>query len=293
MHIQNLSNNRDIFLFTECYAMEKIHGTSAHVIYSPSSGLTFFSGRANHNNFVDLFNQEDLRQKFIAIFPQLTSDAKITVYGEAYGGKLQGMSHTYGTQLMFIVFDVQVENLWLSVPQAEDVAIKLGLEFVSYRKIPVTIEALTEERNKFSVQGERNGIPNKKREGIVIRPLVELTKNNGDRVISKYKNEEFSERKSKADTTLDPERQQILQEAEDIAEEWVTAERLKHVLDKLPQDIGMEQMQDIMKAMIEDITREGQGQIVDSKEARKSIGKKTVTLFKQFLQQRLENTGAK
>jgi hypothetical protein len=271
--------------------MEKIHGTSAHIIYSPSSGLTFFSGRASHNNFVALFNQEDLLQKFTTIFPQLTSDAKVTVYGEAYGGKEQGMSHTYGPNLKFIVFDVQVESNWLAVPQAEDVAKNLGLDFVSYSKIPVTIEALTEERNKFSVQGERNGIPNKKREGIVIRPLIELTKNNGDRIISKYKNEDFAERKSKADTTLDPDKQQVLLEAEAIAEEWVTAERMKHVLDKLPQDIGMEKMPDIMKAMIEDVCREGQGQIVDSKEARRAIGKKTVTLFKQFLQKRLKDTG--
>lgn len=42
LHIENLYKARDIMLFRECYAMEKIHGTSAHVGWNGS--LYFFSG---------------------------------------------------------------------------------------------------------------------------------------------------------------------------------------------------------------------------------------------------------
>lgn len=293
MHIDNLSKNQDIFLFRECYAMEKIDGTSAHIKYSPSQpNLTFFSGGASHDNFIKLF-PPDLYSKFRTIFPQLTIDSKVIIYGEAYGGKVQGMSETYGTNLRFITFEVNVGGCWLSVPQAEDIAKQLNLEFVPYVKIPVTIEALTEERNKFSVIGEKYGNPNKMREGIVIRPLIELAKNNGSRIISKYKNEAFSERKSKADTNISPEQKEMLDNAESIAEEWVTGERMRHVLDKLPPDIDITATPDVIKAMIEDVMREGSGEIVDSKEARKAIGKKAVVLFKEFLKKRMEENIAK
>ena len=42
MHIDNLYKNQDVLMFREAYALEKIHGTSAHVAYGPG-GLTFFS----------------------------------------------------------------------------------------------------------------------------------------------------------------------------------------------------------------------------------------------------------
>jgi hypothetical protein len=50
----------------------------------------------------------------------------------------------------------------------------------------------------------------------------------------------------------------------------------------------MESMGDIIKAMIEDVYREGKGEIIESKEASKAIGQKTVQLFKQKLQNRLK-----
>ena len=48
LHIDNLYKNQDILMFKECYAMEKIHGTSAHVSFKavPDQQATvgFFSG---------------------------------------------------------------------------------------------------------------------------------------------------------------------------------------------------------------------------------------------------------
>ena len=60
MHISNLYRERDILLFKECYAMEKIHGTSAHISFTPSlkpgtEQLNFFSGGEKHENFIKLF----------------------------------------------------------------------------------------------------------------------------------------------------------------------------------------------------------------------------------------------
>ncbi len=74
-----------------------------------------------------------------------------------------------------------------------------------------------------------------------------------------------------------------MKRAEEICDEWVTEMRLTHVLDKFPE-AGMEQMGDILRAMVEDVTREAGEEIEQSKEARKLIGKRTAEMFKKRLQ---------
>ena len=120
-HIENLYKNQDILLFKECYALEKIHGTSAHVGFRGGE-LSFFPGGIKLAAFEALFDREDLHKKMVAM-----GHDGVTVYGEAYGGSCQKMSHTYGTDLRFVAFDVQVGETWLRVPDAHDVSTNLGL----------------------------------------------------------------------------------------------------------------------------------------------------------------------
>jgi len=51
--IENLYKNQDVLLFKEVYALEKLHGTSAHILWKDGQ-LTFFSGGEKHTNFVAL-----------------------------------------------------------------------------------------------------------------------------------------------------------------------------------------------------------------------------------------------
>jgi hypothetical protein len=278
MHILNLYKQQTILLFKECYAMEKIHGTSSHLGWKfATKTLHFFAGGESHEKFCNLFNIGELKDKLAEIFP----DVDITIYGEAYGGKQQGQSWRYGKELKFIGFDVQVGDVWLNVPNAEDVCSKFGLDFVFYRKIRTTLRTLTRERDNDSVQAVRNGMGKHPREGIVLRPLEEMRANNGDRVICKYKPDEQMETKTPRE--VNAEQLKVLADAKAIAEEWVTNLRLEHILQKFPANTSMEAMGDIIKAMIEDVYREGSTEIVQSKEATKAIGTKTVTLFKQKL----------
>lgn len=270
-------------MFKECYAMEKIHGTSTHISYKhDEKKVHFSSGGESYEKFVALFDQEALLKAFQENF----SD-DVVVFGEGYGGKQQGMRETYGPTLKFIAFEVKVGDYWLNVPSAEDIVHKLGLEFVHYVRIPTTIEAIDTERDADSVQAVRNGMGSgHPREGVVLRPLIELRGNDGKRIVSKHKGEKFSETKTTRE--VNPEQLQVLTEATEIAEEWVTPMRLEHVLDKLPQDIGMEKIPDIIKAMVEDVYREGEGELVQSKAVEKAIGKKTVFLFKKKLEDALK-----
>ena len=300
LHIENLYKDQTIFLFKECYALEKIHGTSAHIswkdgrdnITGAQTGgvLHFSSGGSKHVTFVKLFDEAALRAGFRAM-----GHPDVMIYGESYGGSQQGQKWRYGSALRFIAFEVRIGEHWLAVPQAEDVCKKLGLEFVHYVKVPVTVDALNAERDAPSEQAKRNGVEgDQPREGVVLRPLIELRGNDGERILSKHKRDEERETASPRPVEVDPARLAILTKATEIADEWVTPTRLTHVLDKLETDgkkLGMEQMKDIIAAMAEDVLREGAGEIVDSKEARTAIGKKTATLMKRLLEARLAAMG--
>ncbi len=274
MDIDNLYKNRDILLFKECYASEKIHGTSAHVGWN-EKGVYFFSGGESYDSFVALFDKENLNKKF-----EEMGLKNCIIYGEAYGGKCQGMRETYGDKLRFVSFEVKIGDNWLSIPQAEQIVKDFGLDFVPYVKIQTTLEQLDYWRDAPSQQSVKNGIiEERKREGIVLRPLIELRKNNGERIIAKHKSEDFAETKTKRSLLDDIDKLKILTRAKEITEEWVTPMRLAHVLDKFP-NASIEQTGDIIKTMIEDIEKESIGEIVISKESRKEISKQTALMFK-------------
>ena len=285
-HIDNLYKDQDILLFRECYALEKIHGDSTSVSWDMMQGdrggeYKLDPGGVTLERFSSLFVEHVLRARLMAL-----GLPKVTVYGEAYGGSLHHMSDTYGKDLRFIAYDVfvgdDVDGVWLNVPNAEDVVTKLGYEFVPYEKIPATIEAIDAQRDANSVVAVRRGVgPGKKREGIVLRPLIELRKNNGERIIAKHKGDDFKETKTPREVS--PEQLKVLADADAIADEWVTEMRMGHVLSKLPEATGLTQTGMVIKAMTEDVLREAAAEIVDSKEARKAIGKRAAQLYRKRL----------
>jgi hypothetical protein len=280
LHIDNFYKDQRIQLFKQCYALEKLHGTSAHIHWDGEK-VTYFSGGEKLANFVLLFNDEALVAKF-----KESINNNITVYGEAYGGKQQGQSWRYGKQLKFCAFDVKIGDNWLNVPSAERFVQELGLEFVPYKLISTDIEDLDAARDAPSEQAKRNSIEgDKPMEGVVLRPLIEMRTSAEKRVITKHKRAEERETKTER-IPLSPEEQIVLDKANEIAEEYVTPIRLEHVLDKLKVDgreVEMEDMSKLIKNMTEDIIREADGEIVDSRDARVAIGKKTVSLFKKRL----------
>jgi hypothetical protein len=281
MDIENLYKAREILSFKECFAMEKIHGSSAHISWKEGN-INFFSGGEKHEKFITIFDKEKLNTRYAEIAP---NKEPITIYGEVYGGKCQGMSKTYVPDMMFVAFEVRINNSWLSVPAAEGVARSFGLDFVHYRTIPTTLEAIDAERDLPSAQSVKVGIiEERKREGVVLRPPFEVLLNNGKRVIAKHKREDFQE--TKTARPLDKNKLMVLTVAEDIATEWVTEMRLSHVLDLFP-DAGIEKTGEIIKAMIDDVVKESTGEILDSPEARKAISRKTAIMFKNRLKSTL------
>lgn len=273
-HIDNLYKNQRILQFRECWALEKIHGTSAHLRWADGK-VWLHSGGEKAERFAALFNEPSLVERFTEI-----GHPTVIVYGEAYGGSQQGQSWRYGTELKFVAFEVQIGDAWLDVPNAYDVALKLGLEFVHFERVSTDLAALDAQRDAESAQAIRNGCgKDKPREGVVLRPITEYRDHRGERVICKHKRDEERETKSPRQV-IDPAKFEVLQKAGAIADEWVTPTRLEHVLDKFGPDIGIERTRDVIAAMTEDVLREGAGELVDSREARAAIGRKTAELFK-------------
>ena len=276
-------------LWKECYALEKVHGTSANLAWS-NGVLSFYSGGETHEKFVELFDQDKLIETFKSL--ELPEDTVIRIHGEAYGGKQQGMSKTYGPKLHFIAFDVRIGDYWLSVPKGEEFCFKFGVEYVPYEKVPTTEEALNAERDRDSIVAVRRGMGSGHiREGVVLRPPVEITLNGGGRMMCKHKRDEFREHKSPRQ--IDPDKQKVLEEAEAVADEWCVPMRLNHVLGKMTVngvEPDMSKLGDIIKNMIDDIYVEAKGEIVESREVQKAIGTKTVALYKQHLRNNLKES---
>jgi hypothetical protein len=288
-HINNLykPEGQTILLFKECFALEKVHGTNAKIVFDPATTeLRFYSGGEKHERFLSLFNQEELKPKLIAM--GLPADRTITIYGECYGGKQQGMSLTYGPDLKFIVFDVLIGENWQDVINSEQISTNLGMEFVPYHKINTDLTSIDAERDRESEVAIRRGMGSgKKREGIVLRPLCEVKLNNGNRVICKHKQLWASETSTPRQVETDPEKLKVLADAQSIANEWVNNNRLMHVLDRIP-DVCIEKMGEIIKTMIEDVFREGKGEIVENEAVKKAIGRKTALIYKEYLNSKIK-----
>lgn len=308
LDISNLYKDQSILMFKRAFALEKIHGTSAHIsfkrtrqmvfgalvvdgkvvenkmteaewqkVWPDEIKVNFFSGGEKHENFIKLFNEQSLSDKFREM-----GVPEMVIFGEAYGGKCQGMSKSYGKDLKFIAFEVKIEHNWLAVPQAEQICNQFGLEFVHYEEVATDLVILNTLSEADSVQAVRNGMgPGHIREGVVLRPLIELRKNNGERIIAKHKNDKFQETTKKREVSK--ERLEVLTEANAIADDWVTEMRLSHVLQGFQELVDVTKTGDVIQAMIADILKESEGEIVDSKEARTAISKRTAMLFKQRL----------
>jgi len=280
------------------WAMEKIHGTSAHVGFSIAEGLRLFAGGIKHVTFEQMIDARiglDVIDHNFRHYMENNVD-EVIVYGEAYGGKCQAMSNTYG-DLNFVAFEVKVDGKWLTVPKAEKWARKLGFDFVHYEKGPATVEWLDAQRDAQSVQAVKNGCgEGKVREGIVVRTLDDEVDRFGERIIAKHKCDKFSETRTPRE--IDPEQQKVWSDARETAEEWVTEMRLEHVLDKMIANKWLEHPLEprntpkVIGEMIKDVRIEsGVGgsdpEIEWSKPIQKAVGSRTARVFKDWLKKNI------
>ncbi|QGR53687.1 RNA ligase [Moumouvirus maliensis] len=292
MHIESLYKCPEFFqLFSEVFCMEKIHGTSTWIRYERGHQLNFHSGGESGESFKFIFNEEFLKNKLDFLSVENNWNI-VKIHGEGYGGRQQGMSKTYGSELKFIVFDIYVESTntdvnpkYLNVPEAENIAKELQLEFVYYVRGINTPEWIEEQSNEESIQAIRNGLGSgKPREGVVVRPIVESVFSNGQRAITKHKNAEFWEIKTRRPLG---ERLKVVEGINEIVEDWLTDQRFNHVIDRVLQQksnkiLEKHDIKILLDLMVEDIKRESEGEVVWNDKLVSAIRKKTAIMFKDY-----------
>jgi hypothetical protein len=168
---------------------EKIDGTNMRACWEPGPTNTIrFAGKTDNASIPgDLLNwmAKNISEETLnTIF----SGTPAVIYGEGYGAGIQ-KGGDYSPIKKFIVFDVLVDGKWwLNREDVEDVATKLGLEFVPYIG-EMTLEEATEMVRKGFPSKLNNG--KALAEGLVGRPIEALFDKKGARLIVKLKTKDF------------------------------------------------------------------------------------------------------
>ena len=163
---------------------EKIDGTNIR-IYWDGHKVSYY-GRTDKaqiptqlmNKLIELFggniNEEMFEQKFGA--------TPVMLIGEGYGTKIQKGGGDYRQDNNFILFDVCINNKYLSRDNVNDIANYFGIE-----SVPVIFSGNLQKGIDFVKTKPNSTIGTAKMEGLVARPKVELYDKNGNRLIVKIK----------------------------------------------------------------------------------------------------------
>lgn len=169
---------------------EKIDGTNVRVRWDGTD--VEFGGRTNDAQ-MPVFLMQRLQQIFTPaalarVFPDIKDGVQVILFGEGYGAKIQKAGGLYKPDgCDFILFDVMVNGLYLERHNVDDIAVQLQIESVPELGRGTLLEAIERVKEDFpSMIGKAQA------EGMVLRPVVELTDRLGHRVITKVKHRDFA-----------------------------------------------------------------------------------------------------
>ena len=122
------------------------------------------------------------------IFEEHFGDIEVILYGEGYGAKIQKGGGDYRSDNGFILFDVQIGDLFLTRDSVVDIGRYFGVDVV-----PIVLRGTIEDGIRFVQARPKSTIGTAKMEGVVGRPRVELRDRRGNRVIVKIKVRDMAE----------------------------------------------------------------------------------------------------
>lgn len=168
---------------------EKIDGTNIRIHWDGHK-ITF-GGRTDKAqipiDLVNWLNERFLNNETEELFEQKFGEMKVTLYGEGYGRKIQSGGAYIPDGVSFILFDVDIEDIWLKRDSVEDIAKTFGIDVV-----PIVGVGTIDEAVEFVKTKPNSTIGTAKMEGVVCRPQVELFDRMGRRLIVKVKVRDFT-----------------------------------------------------------------------------------------------------
>lgn len=168
---------------------EKIDGTNVRIFWDGHK--VSFAGRTERSDLpVVLF--EYLQKQFGTseteeVFEQLFGEREVILFGEGYGGKIQGAGLSYRPDVSFILFDVLIGDNWQEREWVEKTAEAFGVGVV-----PVVLTGTLADGIRYVASHPRSEVGETAyMEGVVGRPAVELRDRCGSRLIVKIKWKDF------------------------------------------------------------------------------------------------------
>ena len=170
---------------TRWWVSEKLDGTNTRIIWDGYK--VDVKGRTSSSQLQGYQNEllRELIQNDNYKFDETFGMQEVTIYGEAFGGKIQKNPH--GVEPQFKVFDINIDGVWLDYPSVKEISKNLGLKyndhvlFDSWDKVIDIFKDIKKGRDDFDEYFE----------GLVAvpghMPLTRL----GERVMTKIKVADF------------------------------------------------------------------------------------------------------
>jgi len=170
---------------TEWVFTEKVDGTNIRIIWDGEQ--VKFGGKTDNAQI-----PAELVGHLIKMFPQkLCAEVfkgPLVLYGEGYGPKIQ-KGGDYADQQQVILFDALAGDTWLERQAIDYIAIQFevpAVPIVGRGTTDFAVRLCKEERFDSFIS-----VRQRKAEGMVLRPAVELKNRRGQRVIAKLKFKDF------------------------------------------------------------------------------------------------------
>ena len=176
---------------------EKIDGTNIRIYYDGHK--IHIAGRTDKSIIPEhllaylnyLFINEDMEQ----VFEQLFGEKEAYIFGEGYGPKIQKDGHKYNNIPSFVVFDIKINEVYLSYDDMITLCKQLNLDYVPVVLFGTIDEAISKVKmhnlSQLAVRNLKRQEDVAYSEGVVGRPLFELKDKMGKRIIVKIKYSDF------------------------------------------------------------------------------------------------------
>jgi len=295
----------DIFRGQEVVVTEKIHGRNSRFgwvdgrfrVGGHSEEFELIkSGPSTGEGYMGWIRESGIAERTDKLAREL--GAEIIFYGEWFGRGVQKGVKYFEAEKGFRIFDVRINEEFVGWDEVVRLAgiIDLPLVPLLYRGVP-SQEVFDELRLRSSTVAHENGVGSEGNlaEGIVIKPTtMHRNHEGGEWVMAKHKHPKFEERKSMS-LYGEKERPPTPAEAPEFVEEFFTAMRLEHVIDKIreqgvdisaPKAIGL-----TIRGMYEDVVlKEAIEEFAAlSKEARDAVDSLHAKTTKRLLEAYLKS----
>lgn len=122
------------------------------------------------------------------IFEQKFANKEVFLFGEGYGGKIQGVGKQYRDDVDFILFDVMINGYYQPRESVVDIANYFNIDVV-----PIVLTGTIQEGVEYVKTNRKSTIAKNgaELEGVVGRPKMEVFDRTGNRLIVKIKYRDF------------------------------------------------------------------------------------------------------